>query len=82
MANIYIVYELGASGSFSDDPALRNSFFGVVELTKTADIDKYRYSGYGTGFDRKGSFSFPGGVFGQNVIILEQFICRLINALL
>ena len=33
------------------------------------DIDKYRYSGYGIGFDRRGSFSFPGGGFGQNVII-------------
>ena len=31
------------------------------------DID--RYSGYGIGFDRRGSFSFPGGGFGQNVII-------------
>ena len=27
--NMYIVYELGASGSFSDDPTLRNSLFGV-----------------------------------------------------
>ena len=25
--------------------------------------------GYGTGFDRRGRFSFPGGGFGQNVII-------------
>ena len=44
-------------------------FFGAVTLIKNADIDKYRYSGYGIGFDRKGSFSFPGGGFGQNVII-------------
>ena len=34
-----------------------------------ADIDKYGYSGYGIGFDRRGSFSFPGGGFDQNVII-------------
>ena len=27
------------------------------------------YSGYGIGFDRRGIFSFPGGGFGQNVII-------------
>ena len=33
------------------------------------DIDKYRYSGYGIGFDRRGIFSSPGGGFGQNVII-------------
>ena len=31
----------------SDDPTLRNSFFGSIKLTKNADIDKYRYSGYG-----------------------------------
>ena len=37
--------------------------------TKNEDIDKYGYSGYGIGFDRRGSFSFPGGGFGQNVII-------------
>ena len=38
-------------------------------MTKNADIDKYGYSGYGIGFDRKSSFSFPNGGFGQNVII-------------
>ena len=27
IGNIYIVYELGASGSFSDDPVLRDSLF-------------------------------------------------------
>ena len=43
--------------------------FGAVTLTKNADIDKYRYSGYGTEFDRRSSFSFPGGGFGQNVLI-------------
>ena len=43
--------------------------FGAVKLTNNADIDKYLYSGYGIGFDRKGSFSFPGGGFGLNVII-------------
>ena len=43
--------------------------FGAVTLTKNVDINKYGYSGYGIGFDRKSSFSFPGGGFGQNVII-------------
>ena len=27
------------------------------------------YSGYGIGLDRRGSFSFPGGGCGQNVLI-------------
>ena len=38
-------------------------------MTENVDIDKYGYSGCGIGFDRKSSFSFPGGGFGQNVLI-------------
>ena len=45
--NIYIVYDLGASGSNNSDPTLKNYLFGAVTLTKNADIDKYGYSGYG-----------------------------------
>ena len=70
VVNIYIVYELGASSSHNNDPTLKNCLFGAVTLTKNADIDKYGYSGYGIGFDRKTVFSFPAGVgFGQNAII-------------
>ena len=43
--------------------------FGAVRLTKDPDFDKYKYYGYGIGFDRRGSFSFRGGWFGGNVII-------------
>ena len=67
--NIHIVYELGASGSNGNDPTLKNCLFEAVTLTKNADIDKYRYSGYGIGFDRRSSFSFPAVGFGQNVLI-------------
>ena len=42
--------------------------FGAVTLTKNVDIDAYKYSGYGFGFDRKGEFSFGNG-FGRNAII-------------
>ena len=45
--------------------------FGKVTLTKSADIDKYQYSGYGIGFDRKSSFAFPNRGFSQNVIIFR-----------
>ena len=64
IVNIYIVYELSASSSHSDDPTLKNCLFGAVILTKNADIDKYGYLCYGIGFDRKSSFSFPGRGFG------------------
>ena len=67
--NIYIVYESAGYSSHSDDPTLKNCLFGSVTLTKNADIEKYGYSGYGTGSDRKSSFSFPGGRFGQNALI-------------
>ena len=56
--NIYIVYELAASGSNNSDPTLKNCLFVAVTLTKNADIDKYGYSGYGIAFDRRSSFSF------------------------
>ena len=69
VVKIYIVYELGASSSHNNDPTLKNCLFGAITLTKTANIDKYEYSSYGIGLDRRWSFSFPGGGFGQNVLI-------------
>ena len=75
---IYAVSELGASSSHINDPTLKICLFGVVTLTKNADIDKHRYSGYGIGFDRRSSFSFPGTEFGQNVLIFwsrYEFFC-------
>ena len=52
---------MGASGSNSNDPTL---LFGAATLTNNADIDKYGYSAYGIGFDRRPNFSFPGSRFG------------------
>ena len=67
--NIYIVYELGASSSHSNDSTLTNCLFGAFTLTKNTDIDKSWYSGYGIGLDRRSSFSLLGGGFGENVLI-------------
>ena len=53
----------------SSDSTLGNSLFDAVKIVKNADIDKYKYSGYGIGFDMKETFSFPAGGFGKNVII-------------
>ena len=38
-------------------------------MTKSADFDKNRYSGYEIGFDRTGIYLLPSGRFGRNVII-------------
>ena len=56
--NIYIVYKLSASNSHTNYPTLKNSLIDALKLTKNADINKYNYSSYQIGFDRKGSFSF------------------------
>ena len=69
IVNIYIVYEINAHTNNYNYPTLENCLFGAITLTKNSDINKYGYSRYGIGFDRKGSFSFPGAGYGQNVII-------------
>ena len=69
VVNIYIVYELAASSLNVNDPTIKNCLFGAVTFTKNADTEKYKYSRYGIGFDRRSSFSFTGGGFGQNVLI-------------
>ena len=66
---IYIFYELAASGSHNNDPTPNNCWFGAVTLTKNTDLDRYKYSGYGIGFERRTSFSFTSSGLGQNVLI-------------
>ena len=56
IVNIYIVYEITSNYSDINYPTLENCLFGSAKLTKNADIDKYGYSGYGIGFDRKHLF--------------------------
>ena len=43
--------------------------FGAATLTEHVNIDRYGYSRYGIGFNRKWEFSFSGGGYGQNVLI-------------
>ena len=53
IVDIYIVYELGASTSHTNDLTIKNCLFGAVSLTKNADSEKYKHPGYGIGFDRR-----------------------------
>ena len=66
--NIYIVYEITSNYNDSNFHTIENCLFGSVKLTKNTDFDKYGYSGYGIGFDTKGSFSIGNDV-GKNIII-------------
>ena len=69
IVNIYIFYQLTGSNTDDNNPTVKNSLFGPVTLTKNVDFDKHQYSGYGIGFDRRGSFLFERWWFGRNVII-------------
>ena len=42
--------------------------FGAVKLKKHVDVDRCKYSVYGIGFDRKGSYSL-GNEVRENVIV-------------
>ena len=69
IVKIYIVYEIDLwDRGYDDYPTLEKSLFGAVKLVKNADIDNYKYSGYGTEFDRHRTFSVDNE-FGKNVII-------------
>ena len=48
---------------------LNNCLFGSVRLTKNADPDKYKYSGYVIGFDLRSEFSFTDGSMGKDGVI-------------
>ena len=68
VVNIYVVYEITNVHGINNYPTLTKALFGAVKLTKNADIDKYKYSGYGNGFDGKGFYS-NGNEIGRNVLI-------------
>ena len=68
IVNIYIVSETIVNSKTSNITQ-ENSLFGAIKLANNPEIDKYKYSGYGIGFDSGGSFSHPGGENGKNVII-------------
>ena len=73
IVKIYIVYEISTNFNiiqhFHSYSTLDNCLFGAVSLAKKADVDRYKYSRYGIGFDRHGFFSHPSGGTGRNVII-------------
>ena len=80
IVNIYIAYEISKNYNISSYPTLENCLFEALSLTKHVDIDQYKYSGYGIGFDRKGEFSFGSIGFGRNVIIFGADMSTSVQA--
>ena len=63
IVKIYIVYETNLwNRGYDDYLVLENSLFGAVKWMKNADIDKYRYLGYGIELDTRLTFSVSGGL--------------------
>ena len=73
IVNIYIVYGIiriaNINGNRNSNLTVQNALFGAVSLTKNADVNKYKYSGYGITFDGTSRFLFRGGRNGQNVVV-------------
>ena len=70
--NIYISYTLTPwIRNLNTDFTLKNCLFGSIKLTKNADPDKYKYSGYAIGFDSCSEFSSRDGSMGKRSLFLE-----------
>ena len=68
--NLYISYILNSClRNLNTDFALKNCLIGSVKLTKSADPDKYKCSGYSIGFYSCSEFLFKDASMGKNVII-------------
>ena len=68
VVNTYIVYKLDKI-YVKTNPTLVMCLFGAVCVTKNADTDKYKYFGYGIGFDRRGAYLLPSSRFNRNLMI-------------
>ena len=56
--------------NLNTDFTLNDCLFGYVKLNKNADLDKYKFRGYGIGFDSRSEISFTDWSVEKDVIIL------------
>ena len=68
--NLYISYTSTPwQRNLNTDFILSNCLLGSVKLTKNADPDKFKNSGYSTGFDSRSELLFTDGNMGKYVIV-------------
>ena len=78
--NIYISYKLNPwLGNLSTYITLCNCLLGSAKLTKNADLDKCKYTGYSIKFDSRSEFPFADGTKGKNVIIFGADMSSLVH---
>ena len=70
VVNLFIDYDLDRwSRDINTSFTLKDWLFGTVKLTKNADTDKYKYSGYGAAFNSCSEFLLSDGRMQKNVIV-------------
>ena len=68
--NLYISYTITPwLRNLNTDFTLNNCLCRSVMPTKNADVDKYKYSGYGRGFESRSEFLCADGCIGRTVTI-------------
>ena len=71
IVNVYIVYDLDDwPKNYLRNFTLKNCLFGVNNIVKSNNKEKYAYSGQGIAFDGKGEWSF-GNYTARNIIIFR-----------
>ena len=70
--NSYIVYKT-SSKNINSNFVFRDYLFGAIKIRNTTNCgtDKWKYSGYGIGFDSKGNFTRPDGGNVEMLLFLE-----------
>ena len=69
IVSIFIVYEINVwPFKQSADFTLLTSLIGGVKLTKNADFDKYKYSGYVIEFNKRGSSSLSNYLMVEGLV--------------
>ena len=70
--NLYISYILGPQlRNLNTDFTLGNCLFGSVELTRNADLDKYKYTGYSIGLVARSEFYLQMEAMEKMSLFLE-----------
>ena len=79
IVSIFIVYKLN-SHTANIDFTLRDCLFEAVKITKDKELENYKYSGYGVGFDSRGLLSHSDGNNASNVIIFGANLSKSIHS--
>ena len=66
-------------GNLKTDFILKSCLFWSVKLLKNTDPDKFKYSGYGIGFDSRSEFSFTDGILAKNFVIFGADISSSVH---